>query len=69
MAEIVTMAEEELRKRGKADAAELAAQVVAGSITDQELLSRRPRSPPGGPGTSRRCLLVLPTSSRIWCIN
>ena len=33
MAEIVTMAEEELRKRGKADAAELAAQVVAGSIT------------------------------------
>lgn len=26
MAEIVTMAEEELRKRGKADAAELAAQ-------------------------------------------
>ena len=45
MAEIVTMAEEELRKRGKADAAELAAQVVAGSITDQELLEQKAKVP------------------------
>lgn len=45
MAEIVTMAEEELRKRGKADAAELAAQVVAGSVTDQELLEQKAKVP------------------------
>ena len=45
MAEIVLMAEEELRKRGKADAAELAAQVVAGGVTDQELLEQKAKVP------------------------
>lgn len=45
MAEIVLMAEEELRKRGKADAAELAAQVVAGGVTDQELLEQKTKVP------------------------
>lgn len=45
MAEIVTMAEEELRKRGKEDAAKLAAQVVSGSVTDQELLEQKAKVP------------------------
>ncbi|MCQ5028716.1 hypothetical protein NE547_04095 [Flavonifractor sp. DFI.6.63] len=45
MAEIVTLAAEELRKRGKADAADLAARVVAGEVTDEELLNEQKKVP------------------------
>lgn len=45
MAEILTLAEEELRKRGKSDAAALAAQVVAGEVTDEDLLAQKNKVP------------------------
>ena len=38
MADIVTMAKDELRAKGKADAAALAARAVSGEANDQELL-------------------------------
>lgn len=64
MAEIVLMAEEELRKRGKADAAELAAQVVAGGVTDQELLEQKTKVPTWRAGTSAISRQVPPISLR-----
>lgn len=45
MDNIVDLAKEELRLRGAQDAADLAAQVVAGSVTDEELLKQRDKIP------------------------
>ena len=43
MADILTMAKDELRAKGKADAAALAARAVSGEANDQELKSNRSR--------------------------
>lgn len=45
MADIVTMAKDELRAKGKADAAALAARAVSGEADDQELLDNRDKIP------------------------
>ena len=45
MADIVTMAKEELTERGKADAAALAARAVSGEATDGELLEKQAMIP------------------------
>ena len=45
MAEIVTMAKDELKARGKADAAALAARAVSGEADDQELLDNQSMIP------------------------
>ena len=45
MADIVTMAKDELRAKGKADAAALAARAVSGEATDQELLDSQSTIP------------------------
>ena len=45
MADIVTMAKDELKARGKADAAALAARAVSGEADGQELLDNREKIP------------------------
>lgn len=45
MADIVSMAKDELRARGKADAAALAARAVSGEADDQELLDNQSMIP------------------------
>ena len=45
MADIVTMAKDELKARGKADAAALAARAVSGEADDQELLDNQSMIP------------------------
>lgn len=45
MADIVTMAKDELRAKGKADAAALAARAVSGEADDQELLDNQAMIP------------------------
>ena len=45
MADIVTMAKDELRAKGKADAAALAARAVSGEANDQELLDNQSMIP------------------------
>ncbi len=64
MADIVTMAKDELRAKGKADAAALAARAVSGEANDQELLDNQSMIPTWRSGTSRRYLLERLTSGR-----
>ena len=45
MADILTMAKDELRAKGKADAAALAARAVSGEANDQELLDNQSMIP------------------------
>ena len=55
MADIVTMAKDELKARGKADAAALAARAVSGEADGQELLDQPEHDPHlAGPGLYRR---------------